>query len=505
MPEINLNSISSTVIWATFVVTVLLGIVLQKTRFCTMGAITDIAIMGEWTRMRQWLLAMGVAIVGVGVMTSMGAIDTSKSIYTGSRLTWLSTIVGSMMFGFGMVLASGCGSKTLLRIGSGNLKSLVVFLTLALSSYMTLRGVFGVLRVNTTDTVFVTLSTQQDLPSVLAQSMGMAKDTLQITLALIIGGALMLFALIKKEFWNLNNLLAGFGVGGAVLLVWWISGVLGYVAEDPNTLEEVFVATNSGRMESLTYVAPYAYVIEWLTFFSDASRKITLGISSVFGLIVGSFIYSIVTKTFHWETFRNAEDTGNHLLGGILMGVGGVTAFGCTIGQGLTGISTLALSSFIAVAGFIVGAVLAMKYLQWRMLPPPCEPVIGSNHSNQHSNTGGCGMPLQIACHTDQFGTLGQITADDVSEIARQGYKSIINNRPDGEAGPQQPVSAEIEMAAKALGLNYAYLPVVSGQITLEQAQEMARLLETMPGPVLAFCRSGARSTNLYMLAQQVG
>jgi uncharacterized protein len=273
MPEINLNSISSTVLWSTFVVTVLLGIVLQKTRFCTMGAITDIAIMGEWTRMRQWLLAIGVAIIGVGLMTFMGVIDVSKSIYTGSRLTWLSTIVGSLMFGFGMVLASGCGSKTLLRIGSGNLKSLVVFLTLALSSYMTLRGVFGVLRVNTTDTVFVTLSTQQDLPSVLAQSMGMAKDTLQISLALIIGGALIVFALIKKEFWNLNNLLAGFGVGGAVLLVWWISGVLGYVAEDPNTLEEVFVGTNSGRMESLTYVAPYAYVIEWLTFFSDASRK----------------------------------------------------------------------------------------------------------------------------------------------------------------------------------------------------------------------------------------
>ena len=158
MPEINLNSIASTVIWSTFVVTVLLGIVLQKTRFCTMGAITDIAIMGEWTRMRQWLLAMGVAIVGVGIMTSMGMIDVSKSIYTGSRLTWLSTVVGSLMFGFGMVLASGCGSKTLLRIGAGNLKSLVVFLALALSSYMTLRGVFGVLRVNTTDTVFVTLA-----------------------------------------------------------------------------------------------------------------------------------------------------------------------------------------------------------------------------------------------------------------------------------------------------------------------------------------------------------
>ena len=365
MPEINLNSISNTVIWATFFVTVLLGIVLQKTRFCTMGAVTDIAIMGEWTRMRQWLLAIAVAVIGVGVMSFMGIIDASKSIYTGTRLTWLSTIVGSLMFGFGMVLASGCGSKTLVRIGSGNLKSLVVFLTLALSSYMTLKGIFGVVRVNTVDTVAVTLSTGQDLPSLLTQSLGMAKPALQLMLALIIGGALAIFALSKKEFWNVNNLLAGFGVGGAILIIWWISGVLGYVAEDPNTLEEVFVATNSGRMESLSYVAPYAYVIEWLTFFSDTSKKVTLGIASVFGLVIGSAIYSIVTKTFHWESFRNAEDTGNHLVGGILMGVGGVTAFGCTIGQGLTGISTLAINSFIAIAGYIVGAILAMKYLNW--------------------------------------------------------------------------------------------------------------------------------------------
>lgn len=502
MPEINLALIQSQVLWSTFAVTVILGIVMQKTRFCTMGAITDVIVMGEWTRMRQWLMAMGVAIIGVGFLTSTGLIDSGKSIYTGSKITWLSTIVGGLLFGFGMVLASGCGSKTLVRIGGGSLKSLVVFLTLALSSYMTLKGIFGVLRVNTVDTVFFTLTTTQDLPSVLSPILGVSKEVLQLLIASVLGGAFILFALSKKHFWTLNNFLAGLGVGGAILAIWWISGQLGYVAEDPNTLEEVFVSTNSGRMESLTFVAPYAYLIEWLTFFSDVSKKLTLGIVSVIGLVVGSAVYSLITRTFHWETFRNAEDTANHLLGGVLMGVGGVTALGCTIGQGLAGISTLAISSFIAFIGFVVGAALAMKYLNWRMLPPPCEPVIASGSSN-YSN-GGCGMPLQIACHTEQFGTLGQIMPEDVAEIARQGYKSIINNRPDGEGGATQPLNAEVEAAAKALGLNYAYLPVVSGQITLEQAQEMARLLSTMPAPVLAFCRSGARSTNLYMLAQQV-
>ena len=230
-------------------------------------------------------------------------------------------------------------------------------------------------------------------------------------------------------------------------------------------MEEVFVATNTGRMESLTFVAPYAYLIEWLTFFSDVSKKLTLGIVSVFGLVVGSAVYSIATKTFHWETFRNTEDTANHLLGGVLMGIGGVTALGCTIGQGSTGISTLAISSFIAFVGFVIGATLARKYLNWRMLPPPCEPVIAGGSSN-YSN-GGCGMPLQIACHTEQFGTLGQIMPEDVAEIARQGYKSIISNRPDGE-GADQPNIIEIQEVASTHGIQVEYLPVVSGRVTDE-------------------------------------
>ena len=301
MPEIDLTSIANSVLWGTFLVTLLLGILLQKTRFCTMGAITDIMIMGEWTRMRQWMMAIGVAIIGVGIMSSSGIIDPAKSIYTISRLTWLSTIVGSVMFG--LVLAPGCGSKTLVRMGSGSLKAVVVFMVLGLSSYMTLKGIFGVLRVNTTDTVFVTLSTNQDLPSIFAASLGMTKTSLQLMLSLVIGVLLIAFALSKKNFWTFNNLLAGFGVGSAILAIWWISGVLGYVAEDPNTLEEVFVATNSGRMESLTYVAPYAYVIGWLTFYSDASKKITLGIASVGGLVLGSTAYALFTKTFYWESF----------------------------------------------------------------------------------------------------------------------------------------------------------------------------------------------------------
>lgn len=113
-------------------------------------------------------------------------------------------------------------------------------------------------------------------------------------------------------------------------------------------------------------------------------------------------------------------------------------------------------------------------------------------------------MSLPITCHTNQFSTLGQIDVEHLAEIAQQGFKSIINNRPDGEGGPDQPSNAAIQAAAEKLGLQYSYLPVISGAITPAQVMEMARLLKTMPGPILAFCRSGARSTNLYQLALQV-
>jgi uncharacterized membrane protein YedE/YeeE len=140
---------------------------------------------------------------------------------------------------------------------------------------------------------------------------------------------------------------------------------MAFVPEHPETLESVYVATNSGRMESFTFIAPVSYVIDWLIFFSDASKVLTLGVVSVFGVIAGSFVYAVATRTFHWEGFRSTQDTALHLVGAVLMGVGGVTAMGCTVGQGLSGLSTLSLTSFIAVAGIVVGALVGFRFQMW--------------------------------------------------------------------------------------------------------------------------------------------
>ena len=367
MQDADLNALATLVLWAAFGLSVLFGAIAQRTHFCTMGAVSDIVSTGDWTRMRMWVMAMGVAMIGFNAMVALGWLDAGKSLYGGPRVIWLSALVGGAMFGFGMVLASGCGSKTLVRIGGGNLKSLVVLVVLGVTAFATLKGITAVARVATVDSMAITLATGQDLPSLLAVPTGMAKAALAAVLGLAIGGALIAWSLARPEGRSADSLLAGLGVGAIIAGVWWVSGRLGFVAEDPNTLAEAFVATNSRRMESLSFVAPVAYTLDWLMFFSDTSKRLTIGIVSVAGVVVGSAAHALLTKRFRWEGFRDAHDTASHLIGALLMGVGGVTALGCTVGQGLSGLSTLSLSSFVAVAAIIAGAVAALRYQIWRI------------------------------------------------------------------------------------------------------------------------------------------
>lgn len=370
MPPIEaaaLPGLTATVLWATFALTVLFGFVAQRTNFCTMGAVADIANFGDWTRMRQWLLAIGVAIVATSALAATGQIDPGKSLYATPRFTLLGYVVGGLLFGFGMVLAGGCGSKTLVRVGGGSLKALVVFIVLGLTAYITLRGALGVFRVNVIEPLGTRLATTQDLPTLAAAATGLAKPALQWTLGLLIGGALIAFALVRRDFRQWENLLAGFVIGGVIAAIWFVSGHLGHLTEHPETLEETFLATNSGRMESLSFVAPMAYVLDWLMFFSDKSKVLTLGVVAVFGVVTGASASALSTRTFRWEGFGNTEDTANHLVGAVLMGFGGVTAMGCTVGQGLSGVSLLAAGSFIAIGAIVVGALLALRYQNWRI------------------------------------------------------------------------------------------------------------------------------------------
>ena len=357
----------NTILWLAFALGAAFGAVANRTHFCTMGAVADIVNMGDWSRMRMWLLAIAIAVLGSSALHAAGLIDLDKTIYRSDRLLWLSCIVGGLCFGAGMVLASGCGGKTLIRIGGGNLKSLVVFVVLGLVAYMTLRGVFGVFRVNVLEKAALALPGGQDLPALLAGT-GIAPGGALAACALLVGGGLLAFVFARRDFLGADNLLGGIAVGLVVVGGWYVSGHLGYLAEDPETLQEAFVATNSGRMESLTFVAPQAYTLELLMLWSDSSRKLSFTIASALGVIAGSLAYALATRSFRWEGFRDVEDTARHLAGAALMGFGGVVGMGCTIGQGISGVSTLAAGSILTLLSIVAGAAAMLKYQYWRVM-----------------------------------------------------------------------------------------------------------------------------------------
>jgi uncharacterized membrane protein YedE/YeeE len=306
-------------------------------------------------------------MLGFAALSSAGWLSAPQTLYASTRWIWLSALAGGALFGFGMVLASGCGSKNLIRLGSGNLKALVVFLVLGVSAFATLKGITAVLRVNTVDRVGVDFAGPALLPVGLASVAGLSLQTAGLVAALVIGGGLAVWALLGRGFRTFDNLLAGIGIGAVIVGAWWVSAHLGHVAEHPETLEEAFLATNSGRAEALSFVSPIAYTLDWLMFFSDKSKLLTVGIVSVAGVIAGSFVMALLGRDFRWEGFGGTEDVANHLAGGLLMGVGGVTAMGCTIGQGLSGLSTLSATSFVAVAGIVLGAIAAFRYQIWRI------------------------------------------------------------------------------------------------------------------------------------------
>ena len=364
MTDAAVANLNNQVLWMAFFASAVFGATSLRTNFCTMGAVSDAVLMGDYTRARQWLLAAGVACLGYGLLIGIGGLDPSKSLYASPKLLWLSAVTGGAMFGFGMVLASGCGSKTLVRLGAGNLKSLVVFLVMGIAAFATLKGITAVGRVNSVDKIAIDIGANY---SIFAQTVGLfgLKSAGFWIVGLTAGAAAVLACALNKEFRSTDNWLAGVGLGGVVVFMTWLSGLHGFVAEHPQTLEAAYLATASGRIEAMSFVAPVAHSLDWVMFFSDKSKLLSFGVVSVVGVVAGAATYALATGSFRWEGFRNAQDTGLHLAGAVLMGVGGVTAMGCTIGQGLSGLATLSYMSFIAVAAIVGGAIAGLKFQTW--------------------------------------------------------------------------------------------------------------------------------------------
>lgn len=366
----NSTNLGLVVVTGGFVLAFVFGLVAARTNFCTMGALSDIVNMGSWTRMRTWMLAVTVAMVGTMLLSATGQVDLAKSVAQRPVLPWLSLLVGGVLFGIGMTIAGGCANRNLVRLGGGSIRSLVVLTFLAISAYMALKGLFGQWRASWLDPQRIDLAargwTDGSLATALAKATGLPAATALPLTAAVVAAGLLAFVFKDRRFRANARQVAGAVVMGLVIVAgWYLTGHLGY-GENPETLETVYFATNTRTLESLSFVAPLAYSLEMLMLWTDKSLRLTFGIASVLGTIAGSAAYALATRTFRWEGFASLADLRNQLVGAVLMGAGGVTALGCTIGQGLSGLSTLAIGSFIAVGGIVLGSVAALRVILWR-------------------------------------------------------------------------------------------------------------------------------------------
>jgi len=257
-----------------------------------------------------------------------------------------------------MTLGSGCGQRTLVRVGGGNLKSLVVLLVLGITAYMTLRGLLAVLRIEVFQRTNLDLAsyglTDQGLPTLVAHMLGTEPWAVTVTVSALVVLTLLWFVFKDGAFRaSGGNMLVGTALGLLVASAWYVTGVIGFDDFEPVPFE------------SVTFIAPVGNAVNYLMTWTGST--IGFGVAVVFGILCGSLFYALASGGFRIETFSDRADMINHLMAGVLMGFGGVLALGCTVGQGVAGISTLSMGAVLATGAIMLGSVLTTK-MQYHML-----------------------------------------------------------------------------------------------------------------------------------------
>jgi uncharacterized membrane protein YedE/YeeE len=363
------------ILLSVFAVALALGVVGQKTRFCTMGAVSDWVNMGDTGRMRSWVFAMAVGLAGVVLLEASGRLTLGTDTfppYRTANFAWLRYLVGGLMFGIGMTLGSGCGNRTLVRIGGGNVKSLVVLAVAAVCAYLMMwtplfeKAFMPWIQATSIDLSRYGMPTQE-VGSIVAGMFGFAPSrALNIALSAVVAVALLVWVLGSPDFRrSFDNVLGGAVVGVAVVAGWYLTG--GPLGQSWKEYAEMATVIPSRvQTQSFTFISPMGDSLRYVTDPANFSL-INFGVVALAGVILGSFSYAIATKSFRYERFFTLRDFGSHVLGGALMGTGGVLAMGCTIGQAVTGVSTLAMGSILAFFAIVIGAAGTMKYQYWRL------------------------------------------------------------------------------------------------------------------------------------------
>ncbi|MEE8308455.1 MAG: YeeE/YedE family protein [Gammaproteobacteria bacterium] len=335
-----------------FVLGMIAGWVARWARFCTFGAVEDMVLLGDLRRMKSWALAIAVAMLAVQLMHVSDIARIDQTFYLGTKFHWAGAIVGGLLFGLGMALVGTCGFGTLVRLGGGDLKSFVAFLVMGLTAYMTAGGVTGYARRYVLEAVDLDLTSigGQGLPHFAAALFGMDAQVLWMPMALIVTGLLLAWCFsgggLKR---NPRDITSGIITGLVVAGGFAATGIIGNDPFEPTPVR------------SLSYVIPPGRSVIYLLTFIGAA--IDFSIALVFGTIAGSLAVALWKSELRIEAYDDAREMRRHLLGAFLMGFGGVSAYGCTIGQGVSGMATLSAAAPLALGSILIGATGGLYYL----------------------------------------------------------------------------------------------------------------------------------------------
>ncbi|MCC8975699.1 YeeE/YedE family protein [Bradyrhizobium brasilense] len=337
---------ATTVIIAALIIGLIYGSVGLLSGFCMMSGLRGWWAEGDGRLARTYALAMGVAIAASQLLAAAGLVDLGKSIYLQPSFSAPVMFLGGLLFGYGMVLSNGCGSRALVLLGRGNLRSFVVVIVLGIFAEMTLKGLIAPARIAMVQASQATVSANS-VPALLAD-IGLGAVPARMVAASVLAAVLIIFAFAHAPFRKSpGQIAAGLIVGLLVAGGWYATGYLG--ADDFNPVP----------VTSLTFIAPIADALQYVML--STGSTLNFGIVTVFGVFAGSLITAIATGRFQLEGYRSPQHMLRSASGAALMGAGGVMAFGCSVGQGLTGLSTLSLSSLIAIAGIMLGTGAGLR------------------------------------------------------------------------------------------------------------------------------------------------
>ena len=339
-------SSANLVVFSGLVIGLVYGAVGLLSGFCLMSGLRGWWSIGDNRLIRTYALAIGVAIAATQLLAARGAVDLGKSIYLQPSFSAPLMFLGGVLFGYGMVLSNGCGSRALVLLGRGNLRSLVVVIVLGIAAEITLKGLIAPARI-------AMLQLTQTAPKVtsvpaLLLALGVGQPYTRMLAASVIAGALILFAFAHPPFQRAwGQIAAGLIVGLLVAAGWFATGYLG--ADDFNPVP----------VTSLTFIAPIADSLQYMML--STGLTLNFGIATVAGVFAGSLATALATGRFRWEGYNSPQHMLRSVGGAALMGAGGAMAYGCSVGQGLTGLSTLALASFVAVADILLGSAAGLR------------------------------------------------------------------------------------------------------------------------------------------------